>query len=156
MMTKLPQNRRGIATVEFAIVVPLLVAFFLGMCEVGLALNATLIVQSAAAGGGRLASIGQLTNAQVRQAVLTYLTVAGIPTTDAEVDVKDLTHSSSDVSEASALDKIQVTATVPFKDVRWGVSGFIVNDTSMVTGRATYYSARVNPYPTSISVPDGF
>ncbi len=149
------QSRRGVATVELAVVLPVLVAFFLGMCEVGRALNATVILQNAAAVGGRLASIGQSTNAQVKQAVLASLTAANIPLTNVVVTVNNLTQSGADVSNASTLDKLLVTATVPFKDVRWGVSGFIVQNTTLVNGSATYYSARVNPYPTDITVPAG-
>jgi Flp pilus assembly protein TadG len=156
MKFKLQHNRRGTATVELAIVLPVLVTMFLGMCEVGRALNATIIVQDAAAYGGRLASIGQSTNAQVKQAVLTCLTVSGVPTANAVVTVSNQTQSGTDVSTAATLDKLQVLVTVPYKDIKWGVSGFIVSNSFLVTGNATFYSARVNPYPTNISAPPGF
>jgi Flp pilus assembly protein TadG len=150
------QCRRGVATVELAFVLPVLVTLFLGMCEVGRALNATIMLQNAAAVGGRLASIGQSTNAQVQQAVLNYLTVSGVPTTNAVVTVGDLTQSGTNVGQAATLDKLQVAVTVPFRDVKWGVSGFIVQNSNLVTGSGTYYSARVNPYPTNIVVPPGY
>jgi Flp pilus assembly protein TadG len=156
MKSKRRQCRRGVATVELAFVLPVLVTLFLGMCEVGRALNATILLQNAAAVGGRLASIGQSTNAQVQQAVLSYLTVSGIPITNAIVTVDDLTQPGTDVGKAATLDKLQVTVTVPFNDVKWGVSGFIVQNSNLVTGNATYYSARVNPYPTNIVVPPGY
>jgi Flp pilus assembly protein TadG len=156
MNSKSKSCRRGSATVELAIVLPVLVSMFLGMCEVGRALNATIMVHDAAAFGGRLASIGQSTNAQVKQSVLTSLTVSGILTTNAVVTVNDLTHPGIDVGGATSLDKLQVVVTIPFKDVKWGVSGFIMHNTDLVTGRAIFYSAKVNPYPTSISAPPGF
>lgn len=156
MKTKFRQNRRGTATVEFAVVLPVLATLFLGMCEVGRALNATIIAQDAAAYGGRLASIGQSTNAQVKQAVLSCLTVAGLPTTHAVVTISDLTQPGTDVKQASSMDKLQVNVTLPFKDVKWGVSGFIVHDSYLVTGKAIFNSARVNPYPTNISTPPGY
>ncbi|HEY4232061.1 MAG TPA: TadE/TadG family type IV pilus assembly protein [Lacipirellulaceae bacterium] len=156
MKSKTRQSRRGTATVEFAVVLPVLATLFLGMCEVGRALNATIIAQDAAAYGGRLASIGQSTNAQVKQAVLSCLTVAGLPTTNAIVSISDLTQPGTDVKQASSMDKLQVNVTLPFKDVKWGVSGFIVHDSYLVTGKAIFYSARVNPYPTNISTPPGF
>ena len=102
------QRRRATATVEFALVLPVLASLFLGMCEVGRALNATVILQDAAAYGARLASIGQSTNLQVKQAVLTCLTVAGLPTTNATVTVSDLTQPGTDVRQAASLDQIQV------------------------------------------------
>jgi Flp pilus assembly protein TadG len=156
MKSKPQHKRRGTATVELAIVLPVLVTLFLGMCEVGRALNATIIVQDAAAYGGRLASIGQSTNAQVKQAVLSCLTVSGVPITNVVVTVSDQTQPGTDVGKAATLDKLQITVTLPFKDVKWGVSGFIIRDTFLVTGGATFYSARVNPYPTNISTPPGF
>jgi Flp pilus assembly protein TadG len=156
MKSKRRHSRRGIATVELAFVLPVLVTLFLGMCEVGRALNATILVQNAAAVGGRLASIGQSTNAQVKQGVLNYLTVSGIPATNAVVTVSDLTQPGTDVGQAATLDKLSVTVTVPFSDVKWSVSGFIVQDSNLVSGNATFYSARVNPYPTNIVVPPGY
>lgn len=156
MRLKLRQCRRGTAAVEFAVVLPVLATLFLGMCEVGRALNATVIVQGAAAYGGRLASVGQSTNAQIKQAVLSCLTVAGLPAANAIVTVSDLTQPGTDVRQASSMDKLQVNVTLPFKDVKWGVSGFIVHDSYLVTGKAIFYSARVNPYPTNISTPPGF
>ena len=96
------------------------------------------MLQNSAAFGGRLASIGQSTNAQVKKAVLDYLKVAGLPTANATVTVEDLTHPGSDIRQAPTLDKLQVKVTVPFKDVRWGVSGFLVHDDFLVTGRIDF------------------
>lgn len=135
---------------------PVLVTLFLGMCEVGRGLNVTISLQSAVAVGGRLASIGQSTNLQVKQAVLANLAAADIPVTNAVVTVSNLTQPSADVGSASTLDKLQVTVTVPFKDVKWGVAGVFMKNTTPVTATAVFYSARVNPYPTNISVPPGF
>jgi hypothetical protein len=138
-------RRRGTATVEFALVLPVLATLFLGMCEVGRALNATVIVQNSATYGGRMASIGQSTNLQVKQAVLNSLKISGLPTTNAVVTVSNLTQPGTDVKQASTLDKLEVDVTLPFKDVKWGVSGFIVHDGDLLKGKATFYSARVNP-----------
>src|ERR1700683_1576373 len=112
MNSKHQKDRRGVATVELVVVLPVLVTIFLGMCEVGRALNATITLQNAASVGGRLASVGQSTNSQVQQAVLNYLTAANILTTNAVVTVNDLTQSGTDVSQASTLDQLQVTVTV--------------------------------------------
>jgi Flp pilus assembly protein TadG len=136
-------------------VMPVLVGLFLGMCEVGPAVNASIVLQHAAAYGGRLASIGESTNAQVKAAVLGSLTVSGVSTTHAVVTVTNLTHSGSDAKLASTLDKLQVTVSVPFKDVKWGVAGFVIGDTKTITATAYFSSARVNPYPTNISAPAG-
>src|ERR1700733_4290264 len=96
---KCQKDRRGVATVELVVVMPVLVTMFLGMCEVGRTLNATITLQNAASVGGRLASVGQSTNSQVQQAVLNYLTAANILTTNAVVTVNDLTQSGPDGSQ---------------------------------------------------------
>jgi Flp pilus assembly protein TadG len=149
-------DRRGIATVELAIVVPVLFTLFWGMCEVGRAINATITLQNAASVGARQASIGQSSNSQVQQDVLNYLTTAGIPTTHATVTVSDLTQPGVDATAADPLDQLQVTVTIPFSDLRWGASGFIVKSTTNVIGNAIYPSTRVSAYPTSITVPAGY
>jgi Flp pilus assembly protein TadG len=155
MNTKHKRARRGTALVEVAMVMPVLVGLFLGMCELGPAVNSTIVLQHAAAYGGRLASIGESTNAQVKAAVLGALTVSGISTAHATVTVANLTHSGADVKAASTLDKLQVTVSVPFSDVKWGVSGFVIGDTKPISATAYYSSARVNPYPTNITAPAG-
>jgi hypothetical protein len=156
MKSQRRQSRRATATVEFAIVLPVLATLFLGMCEVGRALNATAIAQGAATYGGRLASIGQSTNAQVKQAVLNSLKISGLSTTNATVTVTNQTQPGVDVHQAATMDKLEIDVSLPFKDVKWGVSGFIVHDAYLVTGKAIFYSARVNPYPSNISTPPGF
>jgi Flp pilus assembly protein TadG len=155
MTTKRKNCRRGTALVETAMVLPVLVGLFLGMCEIGPAVNTSIVLQHAAAYGGRLASIGESTNAQVKSAVLGALSASGVTTTNVVVTVANLTHSGADVKQANTLDKLQVTVTVPFKDVKWGVSGFVISDTKTLTATAYYSSARVNPYPTNISAPAG-
>ena len=148
-------RRRGTALVEMAMVLPVLVGLFLGMCELGPAINATIMLQDAAAYGGRLASIGESTNADVKQAVLTSLTASGVTTTHAVVTITNLTHPGLDVHTASALDKLQISVSVPFKDVKWGVSGFVIQDSNTLNANAFFSSARVNPYPTNITAPTG-
>jgi Flp pilus assembly protein TadG len=148
-------RRRGTALVEMAMVLPVLVGLFLGMCELGPAINATIMLQDAAAYGGRLASIGESTNADVKQAVLTSLTASGVTTTHAVVTITNLTHPGLDVHTSSALDKLQISVSVPFKDVKWGVSGFVIQDSNMLNANAFFSSARVNPYPTNITAPTG-
>jgi Flp pilus assembly protein TadG len=155
MCRKRNQRRDGTALVETAMVLPILVGLFLGMCELGPAINATILLQGAAAYGGRLASIGESTDAQVKQAVLASLTASGVPTTHAVVTISNLTHPGADVHTASTLDKLQVSVSVPFKDVKWGVAGFVIEDTNTLNASAFFSSARVNPYPTNISAPAG-
>jgi Flp pilus assembly protein TadG len=146
-------QRGGVATVELAVALPLLLFLLLGTWEVGRLLNAKMILENAASVGGRQASAGIYTNSQVQQAVLKYLQFAGIPTTNAVVTVQDATTPSTDVSLATQLDTVTVAVSVPFSDVRYVAARLVTSNTTQVTATATYYSARVDPYPTSISAP---
>jgi Flp pilus assembly protein TadG len=151
-----PSDRRGVAAVELAVVSPLLVWLLIGVWEVGRLLDVQTVVQNAAGVGGRQASAGASTNAQVQQAVIAYLQSAGLPTQNAAVTVQNLTTSGADASQATQLDKLQITVSVPFHDVSWGVSGFTTNASTQVSATAFYYSARVDPYPPTIVVPPGY
>jgi Flp pilus assembly protein TadG len=150
-----PDDRHGVAAVELAVVLPFLAWLLIGVWEVGRLLDVQMIVQNAAGVGGRQASAGASTNAQVQQMVTNYLTAAGLSTQHATVTVQNLTNSSYDVGQATQLDKLQITVSVPFSDVYWGVSGFTTNSSTQVSATAFYYSARVDPYPTNIQAPPG-
>jgi Flp pilus assembly protein TadG len=151
-----PHNRRGIATVELAVVLPLLTWLLIGVWEVGRLVDVQMIVQNAVGVGGRPASAGVSTKAQVQQVVTNYLNSAGLATQNAVVTVQNLTHSGIDASAATQLDRLQITVSVPFRDTSWGVSGFTTNSNTQVSATAIYYSARVDPYPTNISAPPGY
>jgi Flp pilus assembly protein TadG len=149
------RDRRGVAVVELAVVLPFVTWLLIGVWEVGRLLDVQMIVQNSVGVGGRMASVGTSTNAQVQQAVINYLKAAGLSTQNAVVTVQDLTTANTDVGQATQLDKIQVTVTIPFKDVYWGVSGFTTTSNTQVSATSYYYSARVDPYPTNIQAPSG-
>ena len=92
----------------------------------------------------------------MKQAVTNYLKSAGLSTQNATVTVNDLTTPGTDATQAAQMDRLQVTVTIPFRDVRWAVSGFFTNDSTMLSATATFRSARVDPYPTNIQPPPGY
>ncbi len=148
--------RRGLAVVEMAFAMPVLMYMVLGVWEVGRILDVQVMLNNAAGAGARQAATGTFTNAQVVTAVTNYLTCAGLNTTNLTVSVSDATTPGTDVSVATTNDQIQVKATIPYGDVCWGVSGFVTSAGTLLTGSAIYYSAEVNPYPTSINMPQGW
>jgi len=150
------RQRRGIAAVELAVVLPFLVAILLGALEVGRALDVQAMLENAAGVGGRQASTGVSTNTQVQQAVTNYLKFAGLPTQNVTVTVTDLTTFGPAATQAAQMDVLQVTVTIPFQDVRWAVSGFFISNNSMLSATSTFRSARVDPYPTNIQAPPGY
>ncbi|MGA2619756.1 MAG: TadE/TadG family type IV pilus assembly protein [Thermoguttaceae bacterium] len=149
-------DRRGLAVVEMAIAMPVLVYVVMGVWEVGRILDVQVMLNNAAGAGARQAATGTFTNAQVVTVVTNYLNCAGLNTANLTVTVSDVTSPSTDVSVASPNDQIQVEATIPYSDVSWGVSGFFATSSTTLTGSAIYFSAEVNPYPTSINMPQGW
>ena len=146
---------RGVAALELALVLPVLSSLFLGVCEVGRMLDVQIMLENAVGVGGRQASTGVCTNAQVQQDVINCLTLAGLPTKDVTVTVADLTTPGTDASQAAQMDTLQVTVTIPFRDVRWAATSFVTNNNTILSATSTFRSARVNPYPTNIQPPMG-
>jgi Flp pilus assembly protein TadG len=149
-------NRRGLASVEMAIAMPLLLYVVLGVWEVGRILDVQVMLDNAAGAGARQASTGQYTNSQVSTAVVNYLKAAGLNTTNVSVTVSNATSPGTDVGAASPNDKLQVLVTIPYSDVRWAVSGFVTNKNTTLAGSATFFSAEVSPYPSTINMPNGW
>jgi Flp pilus assembly protein TadG len=147
--------RRGTAAVEMACVTPLIVTLLLGTWEMGRYVEVQQIISDAAREGGRQASCGQMTNSQVSAAVTNYVKIAGLPTANLVVTVSDLTTPGADVSRATALDQLRVTASLPFKDVRWTPLKLVTTDATNVTAAVVWYSALPVSYPGSVSSPTG-
>jgi Flp pilus assembly protein TadG len=141
-------QRRGVAVVEFALLAPLLLMLLLGMWEVGRMLQMQQSLSNAAREGGRQASTGLLTNAQVQQVVKNYLDQAGVPTQNLVVNVTNLTNGG-DVSNSVQMDQLQVDVNVPLQDFRW-VSLYLVTDSSTImNARTIWYSYKDQDFPTT-------
>jgi Flp pilus assembly protein TadG len=149
-------QRTGVASVELAVSLPLLLFLLLGTWEVGRLLNAKMVLENAAAVGSRQASAGTYTNAQIQQTVLNYIKFAGLSTAHASVTVRDLTNTSTDVSQATQMDRLQVIVTLPFSDVRYVAARLVTSSATQVSATATCNSAKADPYPTSITVPNAW
>jgi len=144
-----------VATVEFAVVLPLIVAMLLGVWEVGRALIVEEILCNAASVGGRAASTGLNSAAQVKAVVTNYLALAGLQTQNVTVTVSDLTNPGTDPAAASALDQIQVSVSIPLSNVRWSGTGMFIPTSALLSAKATWCSADAYSYPTSITAPVG-
>lgn len=146
------QNRSAIAAVEFAVVLPFLVILLAGVWEVGALVEAQQVLNNAARVGGRQASTGLNTNTDVQTAVTQYVQRAGLPTTNLSVTVTDVT-SGGDVSNATQMDQIQVTVTIPFSDVAWDVLNYLVPAGSQLSATSTWYSMKDQPVTVSTTLP---
>ncbi len=116
-----PAPRRGVAVVEFAFVVPLLLVLLLGLWEVGRLLQVKQILANAAREGGRQAANGQLTTAQVQQYVRNSIQRAGLNITGmADPVITNLTSSArNDPTTANQLDRYLIHVSIPTANFRW-------------------------------------
>jgi Flp pilus assembly protein TadG len=146
------RRRRGIAAVELALLLPfILVPLLFGMWEIGRLVEVQQIVDNAAREGGRAASTGQYTNAQVQQVVLNYLSAAGISTANVSPQVSSA--SGADVSQAAQLEVLTVSLSVPYSNVQWLASNWILSGNSSMNSTVIWYSMVNVPLTISQTIP---
>jgi Flp pilus assembly protein TadG len=146
-----PRKRRGAVAVELALTFSLvIVPMLLGIWEIGCLLDAQSSLVEAVREGGRQAATGQMTNAQIQQVVLQYMTEAypNSPNiTNGMVVTVVNTGSGADASQALQLDPLTVTATLPFRNVDWSFTQKYVSDSSTLTTSCQWLSAKDTAYP---------
>lgn len=90
------EDRRGIAAVEAAVVLPMLLILVLGLIEVGTAMRAATIMQSAVREAGRMANLnwskhvgaGDTPNAKIERDLRNFVTASGLPGEDLVVTIE--------------------------------------------------------------------
>jgi Flp pilus assembly protein TadG len=137
-------GRRGVAAVEAAVTLPLLMTLLLGVWEVGRMLEINATMTNAVREGVRFAAGGvwngqPVTVAMVEQQVKDYLTAAGFPPAavdGAVVTVTNLSGSSwINPCDASPLDHFRVTVTIPpgtaYASLQWSPLSTMTGTNSM-------------------------
>lgn len=122
-------RRKGAATVEFAVVLPIFVMLILGVVEMGRAVNVQQTLTNASREAARIAAIDGMTEQDVRDAVAECLTASGVygwqgfdangnpigkPCLDAQVDF-----NVPSLATAKSGDPIAVTVTLQRDKVSW-------------------------------------
>ena len=146
--------RQGVAAVEFAFVMPAILALLVGIWELGRLIEIQQLMTNAAREGARQAATGQLTNPQTQTVIQQYLTVAGLPTTNVTSKAWDTT-GNCDPSAASYQDNIEVNITLPFKDVSWSVLSILVPPTFQIATQVQWMTVVDKPYPSDPEPPVG-
>lgn len=113
------QSRRGVATVEFAIVAPLFFLLVLGSIELGRALMVQQVLTNASRVGARDAVTLSGTSSSAVAAATSF--AGGASVGGVQVTV------SPNPSTASAGDMITVTVNVPYNNVTWIPSPWFMN-----------------------------
>jgi Flp pilus assembly protein TadG len=123
-------RRRGAATVEFAVTLPVFLLLLLGMVEMGSAINSMQTLHGAIRDAGRLASmdykeiLGDSTNPNTKiiQDIRNLLTASGIPGNDVTITIVHAEGSSLGqtfdlASDANYLKLFTINASVPYASV---------------------------------------
>lgn len=153
-------RRRGVAAVELALLVTfLLVPLLLGLWDVGRLVEVEQLVQNAAREGGRQASTGKRSVADVQQAVVDYLALDGITVAPSEIAVTNLTDGSrsdpragSSPQNALQLDHFEITVSVPLNSVRWVLMDRFSGATTL-SASADWYSMNDLPLQVLPNIP---
>ena len=122
------KSRKGAATVEFAIIAPILVVFLLGMIEVSRYCEMSTTLQTSLRQAARLAGMerdgilgsGQTTNEKITQDIQNFLSACGLAGETTVVSITDsLTGDAVDLDAPEAeFELFTLTATIPF-DGQW-------------------------------------
>jgi Flp pilus assembly protein TadG len=112
----LRRRRRGVSTVEFALIAPIFFLLVLGFIEVGRGLMIQHLMTNAARQGCRVAVIEGKANADVNAAVLAVLSGEGVSGDTVSVQVND---SAANASTANPGDEVTVIVSVPASKISW-------------------------------------
>jgi Flp pilus assembly protein TadG len=157
-----PSKRTGAATVEFAIILALiLVPALVGIWEMGRMSEVQQIVSNAARDGARRGASAQLSTKATAKVVTDYLARANIPTSNAQVTIANVTSGGSvtyngannvsggsdfDLKEADQNDRLDITVTIPFNDFRWATVSRMFASSSLM-GKSTWYALKDRDFP---------
>jgi Flp pilus assembly protein TadG len=108
------RRERGAAAVEFALVLPVFLAFIFGILEGGRLMEAQQAVTAAARAGAREAALSGSTTASTNAAALGALTAAAISTVGVSPVI-----TPSNPATAAPDASVSVTVTVSYSSVSW-------------------------------------
>lgn len=143
------------AAVEFAVILPVILLFLLGLWEVGRYIEAQQILANGAREGARQASTGVKDVAAVKTAVVTYLQQKGISKVAAsDVTVKCINNPSvTDPTNSTQLDQWRVTVTVSADNVKWVIVNKAITLVTQLSASADWYSMQNIPLTVSTEIP---
>lgn len=150
-------SRRGLATVEFAICLPLLVLLLLGLWEVGRMVQVMQVLYNAAREGARQASTATEPLVNIRANVKTYIQNAEPSITNMtgyDLTYTNITHGTvTDPVDATQLDRFSISVAVPFDNVRWSMIRYLVPSGTMLRANVDWYSMRDLPVDVTTGLP---
>ncbi len=155
--------RRGVAAVEMALTLPLVLTLLVGTWEVGRIIEVQQYLNVGAREAARQAGSGIVSNSQVQQVAINYIRNAlgdtsGTMTKNLTVTVTVYPASSPstpeniDVTQANSLDLIVISVSIPYQDVRWNGLSTITGANSL-QAQSTWVCLKDYPFPTTAPQP---
>ncbi len=111
-------NRRAVAAVEMALVLPILFLLTFGAIEFGRAVMVCNVLTSAAREGARSGVLPNGANTHVITAVTEELTAHQLPTASATITVR-VNGAVANASTADTGHRVSVSVTMPYSAVSW-------------------------------------
>jgi Flp pilus assembly protein TadG len=153
----------GVAAVELALTLPLVLMLLTGLWELGRILETQQALNVGAREAARQAGSGLLTNSQVQQVAVNYIRNALGDTTGAMTQNLSVTvtcYSASnpgtpetiDASQLNALDQIVINVSIPYQDVRW-VALPTLSGAQSLQAQAAWVCLKDFPFPTTAPQP---
>jgi Flp pilus assembly protein TadG len=151
------RSRSGVAAVEMALSLPLVLTLLIGTWEVGRIIEVQQFLNVGAREAARQAGSGLLTNSQVQQVAVNYIKNAlgdrsGTMTANLTVTVAVYASSSPttpeniDVTQAQPLDLLVISVSIPYHDVRW-IALPMVSGAQNLQAQSTWVSLKNFPFP---------
>ena len=130
IVAKYRRNRDGVAALEAAVVMPMMLILVLGTIEMGTALRASTIMQSAVREAGRLANMnwsqvveaGDTPNAKIERDLRNFVTASGLPGSSLSVSITHAEGANSgqtfDIAdEDNELELMDITVALPYSSI---------------------------------------
>lgn len=136
-----PDERRGAAMVEMAVVLPVFFLVVLGILEFGRAMMTTQIISNATREGARRAILNGSTNAAVTSEVRDFISeTCRVDGSNVTVDISIEPGPNNDdplnqLASANEGDLVTVEVQVPFRELSYIRASFLGN--RQIRGRAT-------------------
>ena len=122
------QSRRGVAAVEAAVCLPVLMLLIAGTIEMGIALRVKTVLQSAVRESGRLANIdwrgivqeGDTPNAKLERDMRNFVSASGFPGSELVILIEheDNPGTTFDLAdEANELEMVRISVSLPYAEV---------------------------------------
>jgi Flp pilus assembly protein TadG len=111
-------QRRGAAVVELAFILPVMLTLLVGLWDIGQLIRGLQVVSVAAREGGRQAASGTKTVAEIEDLVKLIMEQNNINVANVSFAYANVSQSGVAPNDASQNDKLDVTVSMPFSDLR--------------------------------------